>query len=331
VTIAASKIYAPMPPDGPSGLELVSADLARVEDRISEVIGSREPELTEIADYLINAGGKRVRPAVALLVFRACGGTDIRDMVDLSVALELIHTATLLHDDIIDSNDTRRGKAAAPIRYGVPKSLVTGDFLFSRAFQICGRFDEKIVEWAADACVKLTEGEIMQGRYRRNLEAREEHYLEIVERKTASLFSVGARIAAHLAGMKPAAVERFADCGRHIGIAFQMIDDVLDVEGDSRKTGKRIGTDLLDGNPSLPVVWGLDLPPVRAAFMSEQVDPGLIESAIKAIRRSGIGKRARETAIGHARSAVSVLDTLPDSDYRDALSGFVSELVDREL
>ena len=114
-----------MPPDGPSGLELVSADLAKVEDRISEVIGSREPELTEIADYLINAGGKRVRPAVALLVFRACGGTDIRDMVDLSVALELIHTATLLHDDIIDSNDTRRGKAAAPIRYGVPKSLVT--------------------------------------------------------------------------------------------------------------------------------------------------------------------------------------------------------------
>jgi len=326
VTIAASKTLRV-----PVGMDLVSSELARVETRITEVIGSREPLLTEISDYLINAGGKRVRPAVSMLVFRACGGTDVTDMVDLSVSLELIHTATLLHDDIIDSNDTRRGKAAAPLRYGIPGTLVTGDFLFSRAFQICGRFDERIVEWAADACVKLTEGEIMQGRFRRNVDVREEHYLEIIERKTASLFSVGARIAAHLAGMKSDSADRFAECGRRIGIAFQMIDDVLDIEGDAGKTGKRVGTDLADGNPSLPIVWGMDLAPVRAAFTSPEPDPDLVDEAISALRSAGIGRRARRSAIQHAELAVTSLDELPPSDYRDALTRFISELVDREL
>ncbi len=326
VTIAASKTLRV-----PVGMDLVSSELARVEARITEVIGSREPLLTEISDYLINAGGKRVRPAVSMLVFRACGGTDVTDMVDLSVSLELIHTATLLHDDIIDSNDTRRGKAAAPLRYGIPGTLVTGDFLFSRAFQICGRFDERIVEWAADACVKLTEGEVMQGRFRRNTDVREEHYLEIVERKTASLFSVGARIAAHLAGMQPGSADRFAECGRRIGIAFQMIDDVLDIEGDAGKTGKPIGTDLIDGNPSLPIVWGMDLAPVRAAFTCTDPDPDLIEEAIAALRGAGIGRRARRSAIEHAQAAVCSLDELPPSDYRDALARFISDLVDREL
>jgi octaprenyl-diphosphate synthase len=119
-------------------------------------------------------------------------------MPSRSVSLELIHTATLLHDDIIDSNDVRRGKDAAPKRFGIADTLVTGDFLFSRAFRVCGRFDEKVVNWAADACVELTEGEIMQGRFRRNPSVTVDDYLEIIARKTASLFSQGARVAAHL-------------------------------------------------------------------------------------------------------------------------------------
>ncbi|TFH28216.1 MAG: polyprenyl synthetase family protein, partial [Myxococcales bacterium] len=252
-------------------LALVRDELELVEQRITEVIHSREQRLTKIADYLINAGGKRVRPAVAMLVFRGCGGGDVTDMVDLSVSLELIHTATLLHDDIIDSNDVRRGQAAAPLEFGVADTLVTGDFLFSRAFEVCGRFEAKVVSWAADSCVQLTEGEIMQGRFRRNPAVAFEDYLEIINRKTASLFAAGSRIAAYLAGMNEADVARFENCGREIGMAFQMIDDVLDIEGDSAKTGKRVGTDLLDGNPSLPIVWGLDLPAVRRAFVSEHV------------------------------------------------------------
>ena len=316
-------------PTGPLGL--IEADLVRVEARISEVIGAREPRLTEIADYLINAGGKRVRPAVALLVFRACGGLDVRDMVDLSVSLELIHTATLLHDDIIDSNDVRRGKDAAPVRFGIADTLVTGDFLFSRAFQVCGRFEERIVDWAADACVQLTEGEIMQARFRRNETVTEADYLEIIARKTASLFAAGTRIAGHLAGLPEDRVEDMYRCGREIGLAFQMIDDVLDIEGDPNKTGKRVGTDLLDGNPSLPVVWGLHLPSVRRAFVEEGIPSSLVDEAIGEIREAGIPARVRELAVGHAKKAAEVLETLPVSPFRDAVRGLVADLVSREL
>jgi octaprenyl-diphosphate synthase len=295
------------------------------------MITAREPRLTEIADYLINAGGKRVRPAVALLLFRACGGLDATDMVDLSVALELIHTATLLHDDIIDSNDVRRGKDAAPVRFGIADTLVTGDFLFSRAFQVCGRFEARIVDWAADACVELTEGEIMQGRFRRNADVTEPDYLEIISRKTASLFAVGTRIAAHLAGFSPARVDDMYRCGREIGMAFQMIDDVLDVEGDPSKIGKRVGTDLVDGNPSLPVVWGLHLPAVRRAFLEEGVERRVIDEAIEEIRASGILERVRDLAFTHAVAAVAVVDTLPSSDFQRAVRALVQNLVARDL
>jgi octaprenyl-diphosphate synthase len=312
-------------------LRLIDDDLARVEQRVAERIAAREPRLTEIADYLINAGGKRVRPAVALLLFRACGGTDPTDMVDLSVSLELIHTATLLHDDIIDSNDVRRGKDAAPVRFGIADTLVTGDFLFSRAFQVCGRFEEKVVNWAAEACVELTEGEIMQGRFRRNPAVTFEDYIEIISRKTASLFAVGTRIAGHLASFTPARVEEMYACGREIGLAFQMIDDVLDVEGDPSRTGKRIGTDLVDGNPSLPIVWGLDLPSVREAFLVEEVGEDVIAAAIAEIRDSNILDRVRELAVDHARTAVRVVDTLPASECRDAIRSLIENLVSRDL
>lgn len=316
-------------PEGP--LRLIDDDLVRVEQRVTERIAAREPRLTEISEYLINAGGKRIRPAVALLLFRACGGSDATDMVDLSVSLELIHTATLLHDDIIDSNDVRRGKDAAPVRFGVADTLVTGDFLFSRAFQVCGRFEEKVVNWAADACVELTEGEIMQGRFRRNPSVTYEDYLEIIDRKTASLFAVGTRIAGHLAGFSNERVERMHECGRRIGIAFQMIDDVLDVEGDPTKIGKRVGTDLVDGNPSLPVVWGLHLPSVRQAFLEQDVDAGVIQQALAEIRGAGIPGRVRELAVGHAKAAVEVVDTLPASAFRDAVRALIENLVSRDL
>ena len=312
-------------------LRLIDQDLVRVEQRVAEMIAARESRLTEIADYLINAGGKRVRPAVALLLFRACGGTDPTDMIDLSVSLELIHTATLLHDDIIDSNDVRRGKDAAPKRFGIADTLVTGDFLFSRAFQVCGRFEESVVNWAADACVELTEGEIMQGRFRRNPSVTFEDYLEIIARKTASLFAVGTRIAGHLAGFSPARVEEMYGCGREIGIAFQMIDDVLDIEGDESRIGKRIGTDLVDGNPSLPIVWGLGMPSVRKAFLEENVDAGVIAAAIGEIRGSGILERVRELAVEHAKSAVKVVDSLPASECRDGIRTLIENLVSRDL
>ena len=246
------------PPAAPlSPTTLVGDELRHVEQRLAELLRSREPRLTDIANYLINAGGKRVRPAVTLLVFRACGGTEVRDIVDVAVALELIHSASLLHDDIIDGNEVRRGRDSARRKYGVPETLVTGDFLFSRAFQICGRFDERLIDWAAEACIALTEGEIMQGRFRRNPAVTFDDYVEIIGRKTASLFEVGARTAAYLAEAPDGVVDAMARCGRHVGLTFQMIDDLLDVTASEAALGKPIGLDVREGNPSLPIVLAM--------------------------------------------------------------------------
>jgi octaprenyl-diphosphate synthase len=216
------------------------------------------------------------------------------------------------------------------VRFGIADTLVTGDFLFSRAFEVCGRFEAKIVAWAAEACIQLTEGEIMQGRFRRNAAVTLDDYLEIIDRKTASLFAAGARIAAYLAGGDER-MQAMHACGREIGLAFQMIDDVLDVEGEAGKLGKRIGTDLADGNPSLPIIWGLELPAVRRAFARNSSPPELVEEAIAELRSSTVLTRVRDRAIAHAARAADRVRGLPSSPYRDALGEMISELVDREV
>src|SRR5262249_4838473 len=214
-------------------------DLARVETRLAEELRAREPRLSEIAGHLVGAGGKRVRPMIVLLVAHAAAQGALRrrdDVIEAAVALELIHSATLLHDDIIDGGEMRRGKPSALAVYGLGDTLVAGDFLFCRAFAICARFEPAVIRWAAEACVALTEGEILQGRFRRNPAVTLGDYLEIIDRKTASLFATGARTAAHLAGAPDTIVNAMASCGLHVGRAFQMQDDLLDVECSSTRT-----------------------------------------------------------------------------------------------
>ena len=171
----------------------------------------------------------------------------------------------------------------------------------------------------------------MQGRFRRNPAVTLDDYLEIINRKTASLFAAGSKIAAYLAGMPEDGVAQMESCGREIGLAFQMIDDVLDVEGDPRKIGKRVGTDLVDGNPSLPIVWGLDLQPVRRAFEAAECTDQHLADALQAIRDGGILARVRDLAVEHARAAAITVRQLPHSAYRDALERLVRELVQREI
>jgi len=180
----------------------VEADLRAVEEKLTGLLDSHEGLISEICHYLIDGGGKRLRPTFILLVYRACGGGDARvaDPIDAAIALELIHNATLLHDDIIDAGALRRGKPSAYARFGLGPSLVAGDYLFSRAFELCGRFDEHLVQMAAQACIQLTEGEVMEGRFRHNAAVTLKDYLAVIKRKTASLFWSGGRVAADLAG-----------------------------------------------------------------------------------------------------------------------------------
>jgi geranylgeranyl pyrophosphate synthase len=317
--------------NGAAVIDLIAGDLAGVEDKLAHLLSSREPLLSEISLHLIGGGGKRIRPAVALLVFKACGGRDVTDMLDVAVALELIHSATLLHDDIIDGGKTRRGRPSAFSRYGLANTLVTGDFLFSKAFELCGRFEEEIVRWAADACISLTEGEVMQGRFRRNPAVTTDDYLEIIARKTASLFSQGARVAAHLAGGAGNTAEAMWACGFNIGMAFQIVDDLLDVEGDEGVTGKPVGIDLRDGNPSLPLVLALGDPEVRRVFVTPEPAEADITAALQRVRRLGVLATVRRLAEEYTERARDLLAGLPYSAYRQALDGIVTEIEERRL
>ncbi len=315
----------------PAGDEALAEALARVESRLSGLLQSRETLLTDISTYLVGSGGKRVRPAVTILIFRACGGGhDLNDIVDVATALELIHSATLLHDDIIDNSDVRRGRDSAFRKYGLADTLVTGDFIFSRAFQLCARFEAQLIHWAAEACISLTEGEIMQGRFRRNPAVTLDDYLEIISRKTASIFQQGARTAAHLAGADAPTIEAMARCGFNVGMTFQIVDDLLDVAGSAARVGKPTGLDLRDGNPSLPVVLALDRDAdVARIFQKTAPTATEIEFALERMRASGVLDEGRALAIEYRTRTRRDLEALPPSADRDLLVSMADQLIER--
>jgi octaprenyl-diphosphate synthase len=309
----------------------VAKELDLVEENLLRSIRSTERSLTDIAAHLILGGGKRIRPMVTLLVFKVFGGEKLEGIIDIATAIELIHTATLLHDDILDGAETRRGKQSAYKKYGLKATLIAGDFLFIKAFEFAGKFDATVVQWTADACTSLTEGEILQGVFNRNMEVTLEDYLEIVRRKTASLFQTGARIGAYLAGAAPASVEAVSQFGLNLGIAFQIIDDVLDVVGHKELLGKPVGMDLRDGNPSLPIILSIHdgEPVVARAFQASQLTEAMVQSAIEAIGRGAAIDKAKALSRIYAAQAFELIQGLPPSLYRNGLKTLVQLIVER--
>jgi len=317
--------------DDPFGC--VAEELQLVEENLVRATGSRERDLTNISAHLIHGGGKRVRPMVTLLVYFAFGGKRVQDIVDIATAIELIHTATLLHDDIIDGAETRRGKISAFKKFGLKSTLVAGDFLFIKAFEFAGKFDETVVQWTADACTLLTEGEILQGHFARNLAVRLEDYVEIVKRKTASLFHTGAKVGAYLAGAPAALVDQTERYGLNMGIAFQMVDDILDVVGNADLLGKPVGMDLRDGNPALPIILAVNGGDavVRQAFNCSEPSEGQIAAALAAIQAGPAIRQAKLLSKSYAQKALEHVKRLPPSPYRNGLAALVQLIIDRDF
>jgi len=311
----------------------VSEELELVEDNLKRAIRSREQILTDIAAHLIYGGGKRVRPMVTLLAFLAFGGKRTKDIVDIATAIELIHTATLLHDDIIDGAEIRRGKESAYKKFGLKSTLVTGDFLFIKAFEFAGKFDETIVQWTADACALLTEGEMLQGFFNRNRAVTLDDYVEIVKRKTASLFQTGAKIGAYLAGANTTLVDETERYGLNMGIAFQMVDDILDVVGHSELLGKPTGMDLRDGNPALPIILALNesQPAVCEAFERSRPTDNQITIALDAIKAGSAIQQAKSLSKSYAEEALKSVKKLPPSLYRNGLKTLVQLIIERDF
>jgi geranylgeranyl pyrophosphate synthase len=313
---------------------VVEADLYSAEEKLGALLNSNEALISEICHYLVDGAGKRLRPAFVLLVHRACGGTDhtAPDAIDAAIAIELIHSATLLHDDIIDGGMLRRGKPSALARYGSAATLVAGDYLFCRAFELCGRFEENLVRTAAQACIQLTEGEVMEGRLRHNAATSLKDYLAVITRKTASLFAAGGKVSADLAGAPRRIIDTMQNLGSAVGMAFQMIDDLLDILGPEEKIGKPVGSDLRAGIPSLPVVLGVEANPELKAIIGNgtRLESAALERALRILREPKLIAEARAMAAEQGRIAMAALGELAPSVYRESLAALIDEQLRRE-
>ncbi len=314
----------------------VADELLLVEKKIRECIVSEEPLLTDIASYVIGSGGKRIRPTVTLLSFRAFGGKDIRKAVELATALELIHSATLIHDDINDGGEYRRGRPAAYKKFGLQNALVTGDFLFVKAFGIGGRFEPEIVELTASACAALAEGEIRQKRHAYDTAVTEDEYLDIIRRKTALPIMAGAKIAGLLARADLEQIDAIGGYGLNLGIAFQIVDDILDVIGDGVRLGKPVGTDLKEGNVTLVAINALN----NGAEISKSELESLLrkrgkevpelERTLELLRASGGVDKAWRRAEAYGTKAKEAIAVLPPSDAKLNMLRLVDFVVTRD-
>jgi octaprenyl-diphosphate synthase len=300
----------------------VADDMRSVDSCIRDRLKSDVLLIGTIADYIIGAGGKRLRPAVHLLVARALGygGTA---HVALAAVIEFIHTATLLHDDVVDESDLRRGRRTSNALFGNAASVLVGDFLYSRSFQMMVDVGSmRVMRILADATNRIAEGEVLQLMNIHDPSVDEARYLSVVERKTATLFEAAARIGAVLAGAEQPLEERAAQYGACLGTAFQMIDDLLDYSGNLSEIGKRLGDDLREGKVTLPLIHALRLssPRERAKIENAIRDGGGDFDQIAAIvRENGSLHYVRERASAESSAAESALEAFPKSAYRQSL------------
>jgi len=286
--------------------------LDREEGLIEEKLVSDAPLLCDIPRYLLTLGGKRMRPALALMLARALGcSAPPQQLIDVAAGIELIHMATLLHDDIIDRSPLRRHQASPYVKFGLESTLLSGDFLLVRAFSLCARLDRFVIDSTERACIELTEGEILEV----PLDQRHhtvESSLEIARKKTAALFWLAARTAAHLVGAPPPLVERASIFGEKLGVAFQILDDILDVTSSEDLLGKKSGIDIREKKPSLVnVLWvESEAPGAKVLTTPGAVDDATVERAVAELRASPVIEAARRIALAHTEEAANELAAL---------------------
>ncbi len=312
---------------------LIQPDMDRVNARIQEKLHSEVVLINQIGAYIVNSGGKRLRPIIHLISARAFGYDGDRH-IDLAAIVEFIHTATLLHDDVVDASELRRGEATANHLWGNEASVLVGDFLYSRAFQMMVDIGSmKVMDILADATNTIAEGEVLQLLNCHDPDTTEERYLEVIHNKTAKLFESAARLGAVISEGSDAQEAAMTAYGMHLGCAFQLIDDVLDYTADSGELGKNVGDDLAEGKPTLPLIHAMregtaaqrDL--IRGAIEKGGLEQ--IDDILAAIESTGAIDYTARCARAEADQAIEAVQDLPDSRYRDALVGLARFAVDR--
>ncbi len=310
-----------------------AADMAAVDTLIRTRLASDVVLINQIAEHIIGGGGKRLRPMLHLIAAHAAGYRG-RDHVQLAALIEFIHTSTLLHDDVVDESDLRRGRQTANAVWGNAASVLVGDFLYSRSFQLMIELDSmRVMRILADTTNRIAEGEVLQLLNIGNPDTTERAYLDVIERKTAVLFAAATRLGAVLAGLPADQEEALARYGMDLGYAFQIADDVLDYASDAGTLGKNIGDDLAEGKPTLPLILAIARStPTQAERLRQALCAGGLDAlpeVLAAIQATDALASSRECAHGYARSAQAALAALPASDARDALAVLADYAVDR--
>ena len=312
-----------------SMLAPVTEDMGKVDALIRRRLDSDVALVRQVAEYLVASGGKRLRPAMLLLACGACGCRS-EARLQLAAVVEFIHTATLLHDDVVDASDLRRGRTTANAAFGNAAAVLVGDFLYSRAFQMMVEVDDmRVMQVLAEATNTIAAGEVMQLMGSHDPDVDEARYLEVIRRKTAKLFEAAARLGGVLA-KQPALEERLAEYGRHVGTAFQLVDDVLDYGGE---LGKSLGDDLAEGKPTLPLIYTMRRgSPAQAAVVRKAIAEGGREDfsrVLDVIHACGALDYARGAAEREAGVAASAIEPLPPSAYKQSLLELASFAVTR--
>jgi octaprenyl-diphosphate synthase len=303
--------------------DLVADDMREVDAVIRQRLGSEVVLIRQVAEYIIGGGGKRLRPALVILAAGACGYSG-KAHHQLAAVVEFIHTATLLHDDVVDDSAMRRGRATANATFGNPAAVLVGDFLYSRAFQMMVEVQNmRVMEVLADATNTIAEGEVLQLLNVHNTAVDERGYLRVVRSKTAKLFEAAGRLGAILAGSPRECEAALAVYGAELGVAFQLVDDILDYSGDLAKTGKNLGDDLAEGKPTLPLIYAMhNGTDEQRALVTRAIGEGGLkdfEPVMRAIRDCGALDYTQRQAEAAARRGIEALGPVSNSKYRECL------------
>jgi octaprenyl-diphosphate synthase len=314
-------------------LSLITDDMREVDAVISQRLASGVPLVAQVSQYIISAGGKRLRPALLLLV---CGALGFKgpQCFNLAAVVEFIHTATLLHDDVVDESTLRRGRATANESFGNPASVLVGDFLYSRAFQMMlDAHDMRVMEILADATNVIAEGEVLQLMNMHDASLDEEAYLRVIRSKTAKLFEASARLGAVLAKAPSSLEQTCADYGQALGTAFQVIDDVLDYDGNTGELGKNIGDDLREGKATLPLIAAMQRgTSQQAEVIRHAIETGGVaelDRIVGIVKETGALDVTRAAAAAEAQRAVDAARQLPVNEYSQGLLQLAAQLLQR--
>jgi len=311
----------------------ISEDLEKVEKLMMDTVRSGNPELTEICKYVLGTRGKRIRPSMCILSHYACGGKNLKKAIDVAAAIEMIHNATLVHDDINDHGELRRGAQAAYKKYSLGKSIVAGDFIFALGYRLIGSASPEVVDYIVDASAAMGAGEFDQKEFEHNTDVSEKDYMKIIEKKTARLIECGAKIGAFLADADGETIHNVGEFAFQTGIAFQIVDDVLDVIGDEKATGKRTGSDIMEGKPTLPSIYAMQDPlygnTIKEVFRKKEPEWSEVSDAISMIKKTDAIPRCLEKAKKVAENSIQLLNILNDSAGKRSLIDLSNYIVDR--